>query len=86
MKTTIDIPDALFRQAKAHAAARGQTLKDFVADALQARLSAANERIPTCEPEWMAGFGKLRRLHKETARVQGVIDQTLEVIEAEDRL
>jgi hypothetical protein len=34
VKTTIEIPDPLFRKAKAHAAEHGQTLKDFVTDAL----------------------------------------------------
>jgi hypothetical protein len=34
----------------------------------------------------MTGFGKLRRLRKETARIQGVIDGAFEVVEAEDRL
>jgi hypothetical protein len=86
MKTTLEIPDLLFRKAKSHAAERGQTLKDFVADALQARLAAVTEGIPTGEPEWMAGFGKLRRLRKETARIQGVIDEAFETVESEDRL
>lgn len=86
VKTTIEIPDPLFRKAKSLAAERGQTLKDFVADALQARLAAANESVPAGEPEWMAGFGKLRRLHKETARIQGVIDEAFEAVESEDRL
>ena len=73
MKTTIDIPDALFRRAKARAAERGQSLKDFVAEALQARLlgPAGGTAAP---PKWMEGFGKLRRLRKETARVQAAID------------
>jgi hypothetical protein len=33
----------------------------------------------------MQGFGKLRRLHKETARIQERIDEAFEVIEPEDR-
>ena len=44
------------------------------------------EGIPTDETKWMAGFGKLRRLRKETARIQGVIDEAFEAIEPEDRL
>ena len=40
MKTTIEIPDLLFRQAKSRAAERGQTLKEFVTEALQERLQA----------------------------------------------
>lgn len=86
MKTTIEIPDPLFRKAKAHAAEHGQTLKDFVADALRARLATDAEGAPSGEPKWMTGFGKLRRLRKETARIQGVIAGAFEVVEAEDRL
>jgi hypothetical protein len=55
-----------------------------VAEALQEKLA-----IPTCnvragEPEWMQGFGELRRLHKETARIQARIDEAFAVIEPED--
>ena len=35
MKTTLDIPDVLFRKAKSKAAERGQTLREFVSDALE---------------------------------------------------
>jgi len=85
MKTTIEIPDPLFRKAKSRAAERGQSLKDFVADALQARLAADAEGVHSVQPQWMDGFGKLRRLRKETSRIQGVIDEEFEVIESEDR-
>ena len=40
MKTTIEIPDPLFRKAKSTAAERGQPLKEFVAEALQEKLAA----------------------------------------------
>jgi hypothetical protein len=33
----------------------------------------------------MQGFGKLKRLRKETVRVQSVIDGEFEVVEPEDR-
>ena len=61
-------------------------LKEFVADALQARLATDSAGRPSGEPKWMEGFGKLRRLRNETARIQGIIDATFEVVEAEDRL
>ena len=86
MKTTIEIPDPLFRKAKAHAAEHGQSLKDFVTDAIQTKLAAADGAAALGEPKWMAGFGKLRRLRKETARIQGVVDQAFGVVEAEDRM
>ena len=85
MKTTIEIPDPVFRKAKSTAAERGQTLKEFVTEALQERLAANKGEARRGEPEWMQGFGKLRRLRKETARIQARIDEAFEVIEPEDR-
>jgi hypothetical protein len=35
MRTTVDLPDPLFRQVKSVAALRGTTLKEFIQDALQ---------------------------------------------------
>jgi hypothetical protein len=34
----------------------------------------------------MRGFGALRRLRKETARVQAEIDRAFEMVEPEDRV
>lgn len=85
MKTTLELPDPLFRKAKATAAARGQSLKDFVTEALREKLTPASRGAASPEPDWMQGFGKLRRLRRETARVQAVIDEEFEIIEPEDR-
>jgi hypothetical protein len=85
MKTTIEIPDPLLRKAKAKAAERGLTLKALVTEALQEKLAAEAMRIRTGGPAWMQGFGKLRRLHDETVRVQSRIDEAFEAIEPEDR-
>ena len=85
MKTTIEIPDPLFRKAKSKAAERGQTLKDLVTEALQEKLAGGAGKARAGEPEWMRGFGKLRRLRKETARIQARIDDAFEVVEPEDR-
>ncbi|MGH3657464.1 MAG: hypothetical protein ACRDUA_12455 [Micromonosporaceae bacterium] len=41
MRTTVDLPDDLFRAAKAEAAARGETLKDFLARAVTHELGTA---------------------------------------------
>ena len=84
MKTTIEIPDRLFRRAKARAAENGQSLKQLFTEALDEKLSSATNR-PAMEPAWMGGFGKLRRLRKETRRIQEKIDATFDVVEPEDR-
>ena len=44
MRTTIDVPDRLFQEAKAAAALQGRTLKDFIVDAVEQRLRGAGRR------------------------------------------
>ena len=85
MKTTIEIPDRLFRRAKARAAEGGQTLKQLVTEALQEKLAAKGIQAHGGGPEWMRGFGGLHRLRGETRRIQARIDETFEGIEPEDR-
>jgi hypothetical protein len=81
VKTTVDIPDAVFRKAKARAAEQGIPLRQFVTEAIEERL-----KTTTFEPSkpWMQMFGGLRHLHKETARVMRIIDDEFETIEPED--
>lgn len=85
VKTTIEIPDPLFRRVKSRAAERGQSLREFVAEALQEKLSPNPREVVAGDPPWMEGFGKLRRLHRETARIEARIDEVFEVVEPEDR-
>lgn len=40
MKTTVDLPDPLFRRAKATAAERGMSLKSFITRAVEQSLAA----------------------------------------------
>lgn len=85
MKTTVEIPDAVFRRAKAKAAERGQALREFVTEALQEKLSGRSPASGADTPAWMRGFGRLRPLRRETARIQRVIDREFDVVEPEDR-
>ena len=85
MKTTLDIPDPVFRRAKAKAAERGQALREFVTEALQEKLTGRAIQSVTDTPPWMRGFGRLRPLRRETARIQRVIDREFEIVEPEDR-
>jgi len=80
MKTTIEIPDALFRRAKSAAAERGVSLRVLVSEALTEKLRAN----PSSEKPWMKGFGKLRGLRAETARIGAIIDEEFEKIEPEE--
>ena len=87
MKTTIELPDAMFRQAKALAAARGVTLKRFITEALEAQLlyCKGDGRTGTEGPPWMAGFGALSDLSDEHRRVLDMIEEEFEKPAPEDR-
>ena len=84
MKTTIELPDLLFRKAKSKAAERGQTLKQLLTEALEEKLDKRGA-VDSARPAFMQGFGKLRILHRETARIQRGIDDAFEVLDPEDR-
>ena len=49
MKTTIEIPEGLYKKAKIRAIERGQTLKQIVLTSLQRELSLADE-VPAIHP------------------------------------
>jgi hypothetical protein len=80
MKTTLEIPDALFRRAKAAAAEKGIPFRELVSEALAEKLRAgARDDKP-----WMKSFGKLRSLRKETARIDAIIEAEFGQVEPED--
>jgi hypothetical protein len=81
MKTTLEIPDALFRQAKAAAAQKGIPLRELVTEALTEKLQSNRG----ADKPWMASFGGLRHLHEETARISRIIEEEFGKIEPEDR-
>lgn len=80
MKTTLEIPDAVFRRAKSAAAERGIPLREFVTQAIKERL--AHDGQPGRRP-WVRQMGKLRHLRKETARINRLIEEDSEKIDAE---
>ncbi len=83
MKTTLEIPDALFRKAKAKAAEQGIPLREFVTVAVEAKLEASP--VPASKP-WMKGFGKRKHLHAETLKIDRIIEAEFEQLEPEDFL
>lgn len=81
MKTTLEIPDLIFRRAKAKAAEQGIPLRQFVSDAMAEKLrpGAAGRQAAR-----MKLVGGLRHLRKETARINQIIEEEFEKIEPED--
>lgn len=80
MKTTLEIPDAVFRRAKSMAAERGIPLREFVTAAVKDKL-AVNAK--TGNKPWVKLMGRLKHLHKETERINRLIDESSEKIDPE---
>jgi len=72
MRTTVEIPDAVLRRAKARAAELKISLRQFIAEAVAEKvgsmqLNARSERL-----KWA---GQLRHLKEETARINALIEE-----------
>lgn len=78
MKTTLEIPDAVFRRAKSVAAERGIPLREFVTEAVKEKLSGSKNARP-----WLKHMGRLKHLRKETARITALIEEDSEKIDSE---
>jgi len=82
MKTTVEIPDLLFRQAKAAAVEQGISLKEFLTGAVMEQLRRKSSGAGSGKP-WRKAFGGLRDLHRETRRLERLIAKEFEVIDQE---
>lgn len=87
MKTTLEVPDQIFRKAKATAALRGIPLRQLFTEALTEKISPrkthSNDNTP---PPWMAGFGALSDLREENKRINSLIEEEFDQLEKEDLL
>ena len=81
MKTTLEIPDAIFRRAKAKAAEQEIPLRQFVSEAVAEKLEA---KSPDRAKAVLKLAGGLRHLRKESARINKLIEQEFERIEPEE--
>ena len=82
MKTTLELPDELFRRAKALAAKRGVSLRQLVTEALEERLRGT--RRSTRRPAWMSIAGGLPELRRESAAIAARIEEEFERVDEED--
>jgi hypothetical protein len=77
MRSSLDIPDALFRETKAKAAASGTSLRDFVIAALRTRLHGGGTR-----KGWRVSFGKATKA--QIAEVDAVIAREFGTVDPAD--
>ena len=88
MKTTIELPEALFRRAKSTAVQEGVTLKQLLTEALESRLDDRRKvrNRKAAAPRWMRAYGALQHLRRERKAIERAIESEFEKIEPEDRL
>ena len=87
MKTTIELPEATFRQVKALAASRGVSMKSLYTEALEEHLAKRLIEFQSDElrtAPWMAGFGALSDLKVENRRILNLIEEEFEVVSPDD--
>jgi hypothetical protein len=80
MKTTLEIPDGLFKRTKATAAMRGESLKDFVTAALQAHLERQTKGSST--RGWQSVFGQARL--EEVESVDATVAREFEQVDLDE--
>ena len=81
MKTTIEMPEALFRRAKAAAAERGSPLRQLVTEAILEKLDR-DAGAGTQKP-WEKAFGGLKSLRQENRRIEAIIADEFEQVDPE---
>ena len=82
MKTTLEIPDDVFRNAKSVAAQQGIPLREFVTQAVVEKLKGAP--LETDEKPWMKFFGAFKDHHEDNMMIDKIIEEEFEQIEPED--
>ena len=81
MKTTIEISDNIYRQIKAIASLRGQTMKSYFMAALKEKLQREAETNKG-QPGWLKTYGKIDPTEME--EIQAIIDAEFSKIELWD--
>jgi hypothetical protein len=82
MKTTLEIPDQMFRELKARSALAGQPMRAFVAEAIEERLHGAGKRDFGREQGWRVVFGKAPKT--ATDDIQAVVDREFSSVNMDD--
>ena len=81
MKTTLEVPDGLYRQIKARAALKGQTIRAFFLDAIQTKLAAERAGVKKTTG-WRSVFGKVPK--DDITELQKILDEEFSQIDPED--
>ena len=73
MKTTVEIPDKLFREMKARSALASQPMRTFVIEAIEEHLHGEQRLDTVRDKGWRAVFGKAPKQAADD--IQAVVDR-----------
>jgi len=82
MKTTLEMPDKLFRRAKATAAQRGQSLKQLVTVALERELAGPAPGTKSSKRKRAEVEASLRELKRITKAISAAWPEGVSAVEA----
>ena len=80
MKTTLEIPDAVFRQIKARSALQGKSMKKFVLEAIREKV--LYESRPKKSHGWRAVYGKAPKGSLD--EVRAIVDRQFSGIDIDE--
>ena len=80
MRTSVDIPDDIFRHAKMVAARDGTTMRELIVDGLRDRVGLPAKK----EDNWDSFFGILKDDPEAVAEFNRIIEEEFEQIDPED--
>ncbi len=83
MKTTVELPDSLYRKLKSTAAEEGRSIKDLLTEAVAERLRRRGPTEPNARP-WESAFGGMKALHRENLRIDRLIRAEFEKIDEDE--
>ena len=82
MKTTLEMPDDLFRRAKATAVKRGQTMKELVATALERELALPPKPAESVKARSARVAASLREYEALSKRISAAWNSDTGAVEA----
>ena len=82
MKTTLEMPDELFRRAKTTAAQRGQSLKQLVTVALERELAGPAPGTKTSKRKQAEVEAMMREFKKISKRISAAWPEGVSAVEA----
>ncbi|MEO8216324.1 MAG: hypothetical protein ABI718_04505 [Acidobacteriota bacterium] len=82
VKTTIDLPDEILKEAKATAALRGESLRHFVATAVEEHFKKQSGGFAQSKAGWRSVFGLGHA--SDIAAVDRAVEKDLETVDPSD--